>query len=97
MATTWQINGVRLERPPDHRYGHITHVRIAHASGDFILSRETVITDLEQRYGDRYYTYAGGLRAEVIVVDCPACGRGDYITTEPDDTTENNLLDLPRV
>lgn len=34
--------------------------------------------------------------ARVIVAGCPRCGSGDYITTEPDWTEENNLLDLPR-
>jgi len=44
-----------------------------------------------------YVTSAPGVpEARVIVAGCPECGSGDYITTEPDYTEENNLLDLPR-
>jgi len=44
-----------------------------------------------------YVTWATGVpEAKVIVASCPKCGSGDYITTEPDSTEKNNLLDLPR-
>lgn len=95
MAYAYQIDGVRTARPAGYTHEHITHVRLA-VTGT-ILSRQTVIADLRNPWGDRYYTYANRTRADVIVAGCPYCGHGDYITTAPDWTTENNLLRLPRV
>ncbi len=65
------------------------------ASG-YTIGRATVIADLKNPYGDRYYTYAGGQYAEVILRHCPHCYASDYISTTPDSTVKNNLLDLPR-
>lgn len=95
MATTYQITAVHTERPYGHAHEHIAEVRLNH-SPSFVLRRQTVIHDLRSPYGDRYFTEARGVRAKVIVAGCPHCGQGDYITTEPDWTTENNLLSLPR-
>jgi len=92
---TFQITGVRTARPPGYAHEHITDVRLNH-SPTFVLRRQTVINDLRSPYGDRYYTEARGVRAKVIAAGCPHCGTGDYITTEPDWTRENNLLSLPR-
>ncbi len=92
--STFQITGVRTEQPSGHTHEHITNVQI---SGGGMLTRATVIKDLRDPYGDRYYTYAGGTRADVVVVGCPHCASTDYITTTPDWTTANNLLSLPRV
>ena len=88
---TFEITAVHTEEPPGYSHPHITEVEI---NGGTWLRRSTVIADLEQTDGDRYYTEAGGERANVIAVDCPHCGAGDYITTEPDSTTANNLLSL---
>lgn len=93
MASTYEVIEVRTVRPSGAAHEHITHVKLAFGS---VLTRETVIKDLRQPWGDRYFTYAAGTRADVIVAGCPHCGRGDYITTTPDWTTENNLLSLPR-
>lgn len=93
MATTYQITKVRTERPYGATHEHIASVEL---NGSFEIGRATVIADLRSLYGDRYYTYAGGAKADVIVAGCPHCGFGDYITTAPDWTTANNLLSLPR-
>jgi hypothetical protein len=93
--STFEVTAVRTARQPGYAHEHITHVGIG--SRQWLLPRETVIRDLRSPYGDRYYTYANGTRADVIVAGCPACGFGDYITTTPDWTTENNLLSLPRI
>jgi hypothetical protein len=93
--STFEITGVRTEKTTDDPHEHITNVKIG--TGDTILSRATVIKDLRSSSGDRYYTYGGGKYADVIVVTCPHCTFRDYITTEPDSTTANNLLSLPRV
>jgi hypothetical protein len=92
---TYQIDGVRTAEAPRGYHEHITAVRLAASGG--LISRETVISDLRSPYGDRYYTFAAGTRADVIVAGCPHCGHSDYITTTPDWTTTNNLLSLPRV
>jgi DNA repair photolyase len=34
--------------------------------------------------------------ARVYVYSCPYCYASDYLTTHPDNTPLNNLLDLPR-
>lgn len=93
--STFQITGVRTERPYGYTHEHITHVGLA--TRGVLLSRATVIADLRNPWGDRYFTYEAGIRADVIVAGCPVCGFGDYITTAPDSTQANNLLSLPRV
>ncbi len=92
---TYDITGVRTERSLSGTHEHIARVRIGTTPGDGI-SRATVIADLRNPNGDRYITYAGGKRADVVVRGCPTCSFSDYITTVPDSTTENNLLSLPR-
>jgi hypothetical protein len=93
MATSYEIVKVKTVWPAGARHEHITQVMLR-AGG--ILSKETVIRDLLNPSGDRYYTWGGGKHANVIVRHCPHCFAHDYITTEPDYTTENNLLSLPR-
>lgn len=92
---TFEITGVRTARPSGYTHDHITHVGLGDDA--VLISRETVIEDLRDPYGDRYYTYAAGTHADVIVAGCPSCGYGDYITTTPDWTPTNNLLSLPRI
>ena len=95
MATTYEISEVRTARFVGDKYEHITHVKLRW--GGHVLTRDTVLNDLRSLYGDRYVTYKPGvLPARVIAVRCPGCTYSDYITTEPDYTPENNLLDLPR-
>jgi len=94
VATTFKITEVRTAKYPGDKYEHITHVKL---QGGYVLSRDTVLADLRNPYGDRYVTYAPGApAAKVIAVYCPGCTYRDYITTEPDWTEDNNLLDLPR-
>jgi hypothetical protein len=95
MANSYEITGVRTVRPIGYTHAHISHVRLG--TSVYLVPRATVIADLRSPWGDRYYTYAAGTYADVIVAGCPVCGSGDYITTAPDWTTENNLLSLPRV
>jgi hypothetical protein len=82
-------------QPYGATHEHIAEVELNNNAG-MRYSRDVIIADLRNPYGDRYYTYAAGTRADVIVAGCPSCGAGDYITTEPDWTTANNLLSLPR-
>ena len=89
----FEIVKVRTMRPYGAAHEHITHVMLPSGS---TLTKETVIRDILSPYGDRYYTWGGGVRADVIVRRCPYCTAHDYITTTPDYTIANNLLSLPR-
>jgi hypothetical protein len=94
--STFEITAVRTEKTTDDPHEHITRVRVDGATTGEGYSRATVIADLKNPNGDRYYTEGGGKRADVILVECPHCTFKDYITTAPDSTTANNLLDLER-
>ena len=95
--STFEITGVGMEPSGFGSHEHIARVRIGARVPAFTLSRQTVVNDLRQPGGDRYYTDAGGTRANVVVVTCPSCTFKDYLRTDPDKTTSNNLLSLPRV
>jgi hypothetical protein len=90
---TFEIVKVRTVRPPGAAHEHITAVQLR---GGGVLRKETVIQDILSPTGDRYFTWGGGVRADVIVRRCPYCTAHDYITTTPDYTTANNLLSLER-
>ncbi len=92
--STFRITAVRVEATTDDPHKHIVRVRITDSGDGFSVS--FVAKDLRDPNGDRYYTYAGGERADVYVRTCPHCTFRDYITTHPDSTTKNNLLSLPR-
>lgn len=92
MPGTCNIEAVRTVTPTGWHHPHISHVRLTDGT---VESREQVIRFINS--GWIYYTYKLGVPpAKVIVIDCPRCESGDYITTEPDWTEDNNLLDLPR-
>jgi hypothetical protein len=89
----YYITQVRTEQPPGYSHPHIARVRLSNGAEE---TRAQVITYIRD-YKVTYYTQpAYGPSAKVIVASCPRCGSGDYITTEPDWTPANNLLDLPR-
>ena len=79
----FEITGVRTESSPSGYHEHISHVRIGAANN--ILRRETVVDDIR----------SGG--ADVVVVRCSDCTFNDYLRTDPDKTSKNNLLSLPKV
>ena len=91
MARDWQITKVHAEQGPGSAHEHISAVWVG-----FELSRSTVVADIRNPQGDNYYTSVTGHRAEVVVVGCPVCGFSDYIKTDADQYTTNNLLSLPR-
>jgi hypothetical protein len=89
----YHITHVRLEQPYGYAHPHIAKVMLSDGT---VETRAEVIQYILY-YRSTYLTYAPGVpRARVVVADCPECGTGDYITTEPDWTKENNLLKLPR-
>jgi hypothetical protein len=89
----WQITAVDTEQSPGHTHEHISDVFI---KDSFWLSRDTVVQDIRNPYGDDYFTMVRGHEADVIVVSCPVCAFRDYLRTKADGYNENNLLSLPR-
>lgn len=94
--STFEITAVRCETTANDPHEHISRVRLNNATTGEGYSRATIVKDLRDPEGDRYYTYGDGERATVVVRGCPRCSYSDYITTLPDSTTKNNLLSLPR-
>jgi hypothetical protein len=89
----YRITEVRTEQPVGYTHPHIAKVKLSDGT---VETRSQVINYI-RNLKLTYVTWAIGVpQAKVVVAGCPQCGSGDYITTEPDWTTENNLLDLPR-
>jgi hypothetical protein len=87
------ITHVRTEQPYGYAHPHIAEVRLSDGT---VETRAQVINYI-LNHGMIYMTQpVNAPAARVIVASCKVCGSGDYITTAPDSTTANNLLDLPR-
>jgi Protein of unknown function (DUF3892) len=91
IVATYSITQVHLERSPGASHDHIGRVKLLGQPGDF--TREQIVRAIRDG-GDEFYTYATP-PARVHVSRCPHCYAGDYLTTSPDGTKRNNLLDLP--
>jgi hypothetical protein len=89
MATF--ITEVHMERAPGASHEHIGRVKLQGYTHD--LPRSEIISRIFK--GEVFYTYANSPTL-VYVARCPHCSAGDYLTTHPDSTTLNNLLELPR-
>lgn len=88
---TYTIRAVHLVQGPGAAHPHIAEVKLL---GDETSYRRSQIISWIYA-GHQFFTNAYP-PARVIVHRCPTCGASDYITTEPDYTTTNNLLDLPK-
>jgi hypothetical protein len=87
----YSITAIHTEQAAGAMHEHIARVRLLGQTSDF--ARSAIIAAI--RGGEVFYTYANP-PARVYVHRCPYCAAGDYLTTHPDATTTNNLLDLPR-
>ena len=87
----YSITQVHVEYAAGATHEHIARVKLLGQSGGY--ARSQIINAI--RAGDEFYTYATP-PARVHVSRCPHCYSGDYLTTSPDGTKRNNLLDLPR-
>jgi hypothetical protein len=97
-VSSWRINAIDTERSSSGWHEHISAVRASNtgsSSEGIWLSRATVVKDIRSG-GDDYYTEAGASHATVEVVSCPLCAFADYLRSERDATTADNLLSLPR-
>jgi hypothetical protein len=88
----YRVMGIATESVDGH-HEHITDLLL---EGNRWVDRNTATANIQDPYGDRYYTFAKGQQAWVVSVGCPVCGRPRYLRTRGDSTTENNLLSLPR-
>jgi hypothetical protein len=88
----YRVTGISTENP-DWRHEHITALLL---EDRLWVRRDDAAANISSSYGDRYYTYAAGRRADVVVVGCPVCGFSPYLRTTADTVTENNLLSLPK-
>lgn len=89
MATQY-ITAVHLEKAPGATHDHIARVKLLNQTRDY--ARAEIIAAIAA--GDVFYTHANP-PARVYVHKCPWCDARDYITTHPDATPTNNLLELP--
>ena len=90
---SYEVTEVHTEKPAGYSHEHIAKVKLSDGT---VETRAQVIGYI-RNHRMTYMTSALGVReAKVIVASCPLCGSGDYLTTEPDSTKKNNLLDLPR-
>lgn len=92
--SSWRVNKVRTEKSSTGSHDHISAVHASNsgsATEGIWLSRATVVGDIRTS-GDDYYTLAGGSRAAVKVVQCPNCTFSDYLRSERDKTTADNLM-----
>ncbi len=92
--STYYITHIRTEHPYGASHPHIARVLLSDGTEE---TRAQVISYI-LNHGLTYMTLppTNAPSARVIVANCKVCGSGDYITTAPDSTTANNLLDLPR-
>jgi hypothetical protein len=90
-VATYAIRAVKLERAYGATHDHIAAVKLV--GDETSYPRAQIISWIYA--GHVFFTNAVPA-ARVIVRNCPVCAAGDYITTEPDWTPKNNLLDLPR-
>ncbi len=89
----YRITAVHTEPGHGGPHDHIAKVKLSDGTVETRAQVIHYIRNLKMTY----VTSAPGVpEAKVIVASCPECGSGDYITTEPDNTEQNNLLDLPR-
>ena len=95
MSSTYRITAVRVETTADDPHEHVARVRIG-LDTSAGLSRETLVSALNDPRGDRYDTFANGELTDVVLRTCPTCPATDYLTTRSKHTTANSLLELPR-
>jgi Protein of unknown function (DUF3892) len=85
------ITAVHLEHHRGH--GHIAAVRLGDGTTQ---QRSEVIFNIRIRK-QSYRTLAPGQPPALVTVGrCPHCGSRDYLTTVPDWSRANNLLNLPK-
>jgi hypothetical protein len=90
MASTFHITHRRMAKSPSGTHVHVGWVKLR---GGTVLTRDEVFSWM--RGGNIFKTYApNGLEAKVLRVKCSRCSC-DYLRSERDSTTTDNLDELP--
>ena len=85
---------VGTEKEPTNRGGAHAHIAALCLEDERRLTKHAAIARLKVGLED-YYTYEGGMRAELEVVErCPQCA-SEYLRTSRHTVTRNDLLALP--
>ena len=94
MARLFRVTGVRTEPSSNETHDHVSAVR--QGSNPQLIQRAVIVADLRDPTGDRYYIETLGVRADLVVAECPICSFGDYLRTSQDRNTADLLLSCPR-
>ena len=95
MSRTFRVTGIRVEPSANETHDHVLSVR--QGTNPQLIGRASVVADLRDPDGDRYYVEEAGQRSDLVVAECPICSFGDYLRTAEDRTTADRLLAMPRV
>jgi hypothetical protein len=94
MGRAFRVTGIRTEPSTTETHDHVAAVR--QGTNPRLIERASVVADLRDPMGDRYYIETADLRVDLVVADCPICSFGDYLRTTADRTTADVLLSMPR-
>jgi hypothetical protein len=76
---------------------HVSHAETRGGEGSYGGGGHTwpvhQIAEYIDKGRDRFYTFAGGHKRDVLIGECPDCGTGNYLYA-PDERGENVLLSL---
>ena len=93
---THEITAIRTERTLEAPHEHVTRVWLEREIYGQGISPVTIVEHLANPSGDRYYVRAYGQHVTVTVLTCPYCAFESYLTTPPDHTGANHLLEVMR-
>ena len=96
MRLAYEITAVRIERTNEVPHEHVSRVRLDGAPAGSGVSRGVIVADLNDPKGRRYYVEAQGQRDSVTLATCPHCTLQHCLTTSPDRSGANRLLELER-
>ena len=95
MGRTFRVTGIRVEPSANETHDHVAGIR--QGTNPQIIPRSTILADLRDPNGDRYYVEtATGQAVDLAVVECPICSFPQYLRTTADRITADLLLSLPR-
>ena len=95
MARIFRVTGVRVEPSANETHDHVAGIR--QGTNPQVIPRATILADLRDPNGDRYYVETDQGQAHVVVAECPICSFHEYLRTSADRMTADLLLAQPRV
>jgi hypothetical protein len=94
MGRSFHVTGIRVEPSASETHDHVAGIR--QGTNPQVIGRATIVADLRDPNGDRYYVDTAETRADLVVVECPICSFPEYLRTTADRITADLLLSLPR-